>query len=244
MRYHLISDKGVIRKQNQDNCGLWIHSSGAILAVVCDGIAGSNSGEVASECAKESLRASFEKAIFSVGENYFQWLRKAINKANRDIIVKSSKSSDYYGMGTTLVGALITKNKTYVFNVGDSRCYLLTDHLSCVTKDHTLVESMIDCGLITEKEALNSPQRHVLINALGMNQTLKIDIEAIQQEYSGLLLCSDGLHGYVNMDMAEKVLQDSSLSVQQQTETLVAMANAAGGYDNVTVVLIRKEEGE
>ena len=147
-------------------------------------------------------------------------------------------------MGATLVGALITNERTYVFNVGDSRCYLIGDkHMNCVTHDHTLLQRMLESGLIAPEEAENNPNRHVLINALGIDQPLRVDIEAFNNLYDMLLLCSDGLYGYVAEEEIRKVLLRKG-SVEHKTEKLVQLANNAGGFDNVTVIVIEGGEGE
>ena len=238
MRYYQKSDIGKLRAINQDSCGVFINNNGYILAIVSDGVGGSKAGEVASGMAVDLFSETFLKKTFKVSDNIYQWIREEVEDINQSIVSAGYANPDYYGMGATLVGTLITNERTYIFNVGDSRCYLVGDgHMSCVTHDHTLLASMIESGLVDKSDPRNDRNRHILVNALGIDQPLRVDIEAFNNLYGELMLCSDGLHGYVAEEEIEKVLLERE-EVSVKVRKLVDMANAAGGFDNVTVVLV------
>lgn len=244
MRYYQKSDIGKLRANNQDSCGIYINNNGYVLAMVSDGIGGLKAGEIASSMAIEYMSKPFLKKTFKQSDNLYHWLREAVENVNRQILKEGAKNEEHRGMGATLVGALITNERTYVFNVGDSRCYLIGDkHMNCVTHDHTLLQRMLESGLIAPEEAENNPNRHVLINALGIDQPLRVDIEAFNNLYDMLLLCSDGLYGYVPEEEIRKVLLRKG-SVEHKTEKLVQLANNAGGFDNVTVIVVEGGDGE
>ena len=238
MKYYQLSDVGKFRTTNEDSCGVFINNNGYLLAVISVGVGGARAGEVASRMAIELLSEAFLKKTFKVSDNIYHWIREEVNSVNQAVLKASRENEEYAGMGATLVGALISNERSYIFNVGDSRCYLLGNgRLRCVTHDHTLLASMIESGLVDKDDPANNKSRHVLINALGIDQPLRVDIEAFNNLYGELMLCSDGLHGYVAEEEIEKVLLERE-EVSDKVRKLVDMANDAGGFDNVTVVLV------
>ena len=151
-------------------------------------------------------------------------------------------------MGTTLSGVLMAKACTLVINIGDSRVYSLDEEgcLRQLTVDHSLVQDMIMHGEITPKEARTYPKKNVLTNALGVWESVRCDIDTHPEPMKAILICSDGLHGYVPEDTIRKIIVTEAISTQLKARGLVQAALAAGGYDNVTVILIEPEgdEGE
>ena len=120
--------------------------------------------------------------------------------------------------------------------------YGLFDQMVCLTKDHNLVEELLDSGQITEEQALRSNRKHILTNALGVYNKVKVDIGLVNNDYDCLLLCSDGLHGYVNENVISDVLKKNK-TTEEKVELLIQASLIEGGYDNTTVVLIDKEVG-
>lgn len=232
------SDIGLIREDNQDNYLITKNVKGDTLIVVCDGIGGAKAGDVASLMATKTIGESFSKidgfedAI--VGE---AWLKKVLNKTNDKIYSATVTSSDYHGMGTTFVGALIIDNEIIVANIGDSRAYILDqDKLRQITNDHSLVYDLVASGKIKPEDVATHPQRNVLTNALGVVGDLKIDTFKVESG-DKLLLCTDGLSGYVNDSEIEKIVNTKEKSIDEMLEKLIDKANSVGGYDNVTAVI-------
>lgn len=148
-------------------------------------------------------------------------------------------------MGTTLTGLFVGKCGTLSINIGDSRVYGLKDkQLSVLTIDHTWVMDMVKAGQLTIQQALAHPKRNVITNALGVWSSVRMDLEVLDTPYDLFLICSDGLYGYVNHQCIEDVINDD-LTTQSKLRQLLALALKAGGYDNISIILIdRKDDGE
>lgn len=232
------SDIGLIRKSNQDNYLITKNSQGDILAIVCDGIGGAKAGDVASLMATKNIGENFSNIEgFESVEAGEVWLKSILKQTNDKIFSTTATSSEYEGMGTTFVGALIIKGKILVANVGDSRSYVLNSGvLSQVTYDHSLVYELLASGKINPEDIATHPQRNVLTNALGVVGNLKVDFFHIEKG-DKLLLCTDGLSGYVTDEKIGQIINNKDYSLDQMLEELVTMANSVGGFDNITVVL-------
>lgn len=240
MKFYGISDVGLIRKENQDSIALLKNGHGDLLGVVCDGIGGGKAGDVASQIACDHIRNSFKKAnSFHSDIDMKKWLLKIIQEANDLIFMQSTKSVTQKGMGTTCVGVLINNDTTCIFNVGDSRIYGLYDEFVCLTEDHSFVSDLLKNGEITQEEALHHPNRNMLTNALGIWDNVKIDINKIKNDYAALMICSDGLHGYVDEAQICKVIS-STMDVKEKVQKLINDSKEVGGYDNVSVIVIEK----
>lgn len=232
------SHKGFIRVSNQDNYLITQNNQGDTLAIVCDGIGGAKAGDVASLMATKFIGESFSniEGFDSITEGE-AWFKDVIKKANDKIFTATATSDDYVGMGTTLVGALIVKNEVLVANVGDSRAYVLYKNvLRQITLDHSLVYELLASGKISEKDLDTHPQRNILTNALGVVGNLKIDIFKVL-EGEKLLLCTDGLSGYVSSEVIFNIINNLDYSIDTMLEELIKKANEAGGYDNTTVII-------
>ncbi len=232
------SDIGLVRANNQDNYLITKNNKGDILALVCDGIGGAKAGDVASLIATRNIGESFSQIDgfldLSEGET---WLKKVLNETNDLIYSTTATTDDYAGMGTTFVGALFINNEIIVANVGDSRAYVLEkDHLKQVTIDHSLVYELAASGKITVDEIENHPQRNVLTNALGVVGSLRVDTFIVAKGEK-LLLCTDGLSGYVKHADLFKIINNNEIQMDQTLEALITKANSVGGYDNVTIIL-------
>ncbi len=234
------TDIGCVRKDNEDDYGYLQNKNNDWIALVCDGIGGSAAGEIASKIAIETMLGEFEKApVFSHDFEVHDWIHFALNKANDAIYERSNTVESEKGMGTTCVGIIVTNNNSYIFNVGDSRIYAdYKDGLILMSEDHSVVARLLRDGDITPEQAQHHAQRNTLTNALGIWRVFQIDVNKIDPSYRYILLSSDGLHGYVEHDVIESCVEDDSLSIQEKVETLIQRANAQGGFDNCTVVLL------
>lgn len=237
------SDIGLRRKQNQDSYVIVENAEGCILAVVCDGIGGGLAGDVASHMAVTHLKERFlQKKCFQDDVDVKLWLKETIQEANDLIFMQSTKSMEQKGMGTTCVGVIHTIDQTYIFNIGDSRIYGIYDNeFVCLTEDHSFVQDLVKAGELTQEQAKNHPNRNMLTNALGIWDNVKIDINKIKEGYEILLICSDGLHGYVSEEQIFAILS-SRYDIRHRVYKLIDASKNAGGYDNVSVIVLCGED--
>ncbi len=241
------SNIGKTRRMNQDSFAIF-ESENAIIVAVCDGIGGAKAGEVASKMACDLLIEEFKSTppvSFSV-EDITSWFKTVVIGINEKIWRASIENPDYSGMGTTLVGFLAIDELVVLVNVGDSRIYGINheNELIQLTEDHSLVSEMVKRGNITAEQAKTHPQRNILINALGVQDEIRIDISLLPEGYKWLLLCSDGLHGYVEDDVIASIMKLPRTQSASKADRLIELANQQGGYDNVTVVIASLKKGE
>ena len=239
-----ITDVGLVRKENQDACAVCQHEeSGHTLCVVCDGMGGAAGGKLASRIAVDTFMAEMQKALRRgmTPEQLREVSSYAVALANRAIRDAAEASVDCRGMGTTLVSAVSCDGGAVISNVGDSRAYHITaDGIHRVTKDHSLVERMVDRGDITAEEARHHPNRNLITRALGP------DMSALSDEYicpmepgDFLLLCSDGLVDTVtDQEMLFEVIHGGELDTC--LDRLLAISKSHGASDNVTAVLMKQ----
>ena len=241
MNYWGLSDQGRIRESNQDSFIVVKNINGDFLAVVCDGIGGAKNGDWASALVCQRLGESFQDSgPFTSHQSARKWLKAQIDVVNAEIFQSSLLEADCQGMGTTVVTALIYKNGITVANCGDSRCYELNiEGFRQVSKDHTVVSTLIARGALTEEQALKYPGRHILSKAIGVEKNAKLDFFALDDENLVLLLCSDGLYTMVSDETIAKVLKKRINGVKKVKE-LLEIANNKGGYDNITVILLER----
>lgn len=241
MKYKIYGESniGLVRKSNQDSICIMEGKDNAFLTLVCDGIGGGNAGEVASKIATDHLGKCFlTMPILKSDIEVKHWLEDIIKDANDLVFKQASTNIDQKGMGTTVVGVLRCSNRSYVFNVGDSRAYALyNDILVCLTEDHTFVADLLKRGEVSAEEARMHPNRNVLTNALGIWDQVKVDVCKIKEGYAFLLICSDGLHGYVKDNILENALKKQG-SAQDKVKSLISIALKQGGLDNVSVILV------
>jgi len=241
MRYYGQSDIGKSRESNQDAFIVLAKSRMDFLAVVCDGVGGANHGEVASVTATKVMQDSYEESSpFLDLEDARAWLFTSVVAANDTVFKKAQKNAEYKGMGTTLVACLVCEFGVLIANVGDSRAYSLSESrtFKTITKDHTFVANLIQSGEISVQESLLHPQRHVITNAVGIWKKIDVDIYEVDKDITTIVLCSDGLHGYVNEDKVATVIRNEKMLPKTKTERLIQFADDEGGLDNVTVVII------
>jgi protein phosphatase len=229
-----VTDVGRVRQRNDD--GFLVDETIGLVAVA-DGMGGHRGGDVASATALEALRASVTSG---------HPVREAIEAANLAVYEKAATDPALYGMGTTLTaGTLVSGGTVLIGHVGDSRAYLWHDgKLSRVTADHSHVAELVREGRITEEEAAVHPMRSVITRALGIDDTIDVDVYPVQLDRGDLLLlCSDGLTGMVHEEEIAAALRREP-DPARAAERLVDMANAAGGEDNVTVIVVALGDGE
>ncbi len=242
MKISALTSKGLVRSKNEDSLGYRLKDDGTLLAVVCDGIGGSNAGDVASKCAVETILQDFDSAqAFSTPKQASEWIKHEINHCNDVIFKLASSNKNYYGMGTTLAGVLMNKTMTLIMNVGDSRVYGMFERLVCLTQDHNLFQELLHSGQLSDEEIQLQPSKNVLTNALGVYDKAKVDIGLANQDYDMLMVCSDGLHGYVHENVIHDVLL-SNKSCDEKATLLIQAGIIAGGHDNISVIVIDKEE--
>lgn len=236
------TDVGKVRKVNQDCFDYGFFDDGSAWAIVCDGMGGANGGSVASEMAlrhiAEKIRTGYTGADSAAIKKL---LAEALNEANAQVFEQSCSQPELFGMGTTVVACIATPLSAYVAHVGDSRAYLITAKGAIqVTRDHSVVQEMVDSGQLTAEEARVHPKRNIITRALGVEQALDIDFcEATLAPENAVLLCSDGFTNHVEPETFVPIIGGSREG--DAAEKLVAIANERGGSDNITVVLIRKE---
>lgn len=228
---------GQIRKANEDYFGNFNTPNGHVF-VVCDGMGGHVGGAKASRIAVESIKGFLETNSF---KDPREAIHKSIVHANSSILDYGELHSEFQGMGSTCVMALISEKGVFIGHVGDSRIYLLSgSEMNRLTKDHSYVQGLVDLGEITEEQAEQHPRKNEISNALGLKNMKPPTVypKAIPLERNDiLLLCTDGLTGMVNDQKILKVLS-SGESIQEKSDKLVEIANRAGGTDNITVQLI------
>jgi PPM family protein phosphatase len=214
------------------------------LFMVADGMGGAAAGEVASEMATaivlRELRRDWSAHPAADGEAFAKAIRQAAAAANREINAYATNHAEYRGMGTTATIAGLLGDTLYVAQVGDSRAYLVRDGVARqITKDQSLMQKLVEAGEITEEEAEHSERRNIILQALGPEATVKIDLTHQQlRRGDTLVLCSDGLSGQVSRDeIAQVVRQEADLMAV--CKRLIDMANGAGGPDNITVIAAR-----
>lgn len=242
MKFWSLTDQGKVRKQNQDVCEvLSFHTEdGAEVtaAVVCDGMGGAKAGNVASALGLEVFLRELQNGFAAEGDGDDRVLH-AVKEANRAIYEQAQSSDDYEGMGTTLVAAVCIGSRVTIANVGDSRCYLVrSGSITQLTKDHSLVEDLIDRGELDRAEAWKHPQRNFITRALGAESDVKCDLFFHTMEESDvLLLCSDGLSGVVS---EQELLFEITYGGELDTAVrrMVDITLERGAPDNVTAVLL------
>lgn len=217
------------------------------LCMVADGMGGAAAGEVASQMATdvvlEALEAHWRHADTTDAETFAMALRTAVETANVRIHRYALDHPELRGMGTTATIAGILSDQLYLCQVGDSRAYLVRDGVAIqVTKDQSLVQRLIDEGKLTEAEAEVSERRHIILQALGPEPEVKVDV-TIQQLRRGdtLVLCSDGMSGQMQASDIARIVSEQSPDLAAACDALVDLANANGGTDNITAIVAHFE---
>jgi protein phosphatase len=238
---HGLTDVGLRREANEDAYLVDVERG---LFAVADGMGGHAAGEVASRLAIETLASGLESGASDSEEEMRRSLTAVIQAANERIAREIRARESLRGMGTTVVAALCRGTRLVVAHVGDSRAYLVRDGLiERLTRDHSWVNEQVQMGILSEEEAQRHPFRNVITRALGSAEPVAVD--TVSRALKGgdiLLLCSDGLNGLVLDEVILERVLAASGDLEKAARSLVDAANAAGGDDNVTVVLLRLQE--
>ena len=241
MNSSAVTDKGIVRRQNQDSYYVSCNNdAGVALLIVCDGMGGAKAGNVASDLAcKVFGKAVMERLLPTSTDSEIEHMMKhALRMANTAVFELSLAEPDCRGMGTTLVAAAAVGKHVIIINVGDSRAYRIKENsVFQITRDHSVVEDMIERGKITREESKNHPNKNLITRAVGTAPEVMCDVFGIDLENNEkLLLCSDGLTNVVSDDrILELVRKHGDIDVC--SEELVKQAVINGAPDNVTLVL-------
>jgi protein phosphatase len=243
METFYLTDTGMVRDHNEDSVIILENDDGAHLLAVADGMGGHRAGEVASSIAISSLSKRFTDSFFKMGKaEAVEWIKDATNEINSKIFKHAEENPESKGMGTTLVLAIVTDDYILFGNIGDSSGFVMKDNkIHKVTKDHTLVNLLLAAGELTEEEAKNHPKKNILMNALGINDPIEIDIFDCNMEVTDILLCSDGLTTMVSEEQIEEVLLED-ISLEDKVIKLIKKANNRGGNDNISIACLIKED--
>ena len=244
MEYYGTTDKGIVRKENQDVflCED-VRITGGVFMVVCDGMGGAKAGSVASSIASNVLRDSFFKQVgpFDDEKSIADALVSSIQQANTEVYRRSCTDPDCAGMGTTLVAAYVSGKDAVVANIGDSRAYIISrTGITQLSRDHSVVEDMIGRGEITRDEAKTHPNRNLITRALGTGVQAQTDLFfPVVNEGEWMLLCSDGLSNILtDVEIMHAVTE--AADVREACENLVRQTVVKGAPDNVTVAILKK----
>ena len=237
-----ITDPGCVRQQNQDAFQIVQLDRNTLLSVVCDGMGGAKSGNIASSLAIDVFVQEI-KRVHKSGmsrEQVEQMLRGATKLANFTVYDQSQQFEEFDGMGTTLVAAYMTAKYTVIVNVGDSRCYLVNrEGIKQVTVDHSLVQMMLRRGELTPEQARSYPGKNYITRAIGTESTVECDLFHLKlNKGEFLLMCSDGLHGVVD---DQEILFEVVHGVNKENccQRLLDIAKKRGAPDNVTALLVQ-----
>lgn len=232
------SDKGKLRKANEDFFACQKINGDEYLFVVADGMGGHQAGDVASRLGTET----FVHRYFELREASTpipEALRESISRANEEILEKATADLKKRGMGTTFSAVVITNMKAHIVHVGDTRIYITRENeIVRLTTDHTFVEKMVEEGRLTEEEARDHPQKNILYMSLGARQSFAPELSESFNLKKGdiLVLCSDGLNNMVTDAQIKEFV--TSYPPQKAVEKLIKLANENGGIDNITLLVI------
>jgi PPM family protein phosphatase len=240
------TDPGLARENNEDAV---TYDPPTSLTVLADGMGGYNAGEVASGMATAFIRSELSRWLSQVGKTAnAREVRRAmeicVDNANRSIFNSANSNPQYAGMGTTLVVGVCHEARLMLGHIGDSRCYRLRgEELTQITKDHSLLQEQMDAGLITPEQAATSLNKNLVTRALGVEDSVLLEVNEHRVDAGDLyLMCSDGLSDMVDDAGIAAILQTAD-TLEHKSAALVSAANAAGGRDNISVLLFQAQEG-
>jgi PPM family protein phosphatase len=246
-QFSLCTDPGLARDNNEDSV---VFDQPTQMAVLADGMGGYNAGEVASGMATAFIKSEMSRWLDQAGKNAnAREVRRAleicVDNANRSIFNAASSNPQYTGMGTTLVVGVFQENRLMLGHIGDSRCYRIRgQEFSQVTKDHSLLQEQMDAGLITPEQAATSMNKNLVTRALGVEDTVLLETNEYRTEVGDIyLMCSDGLSDMVSDEAIADIMQ-SNQELDAKAKALVDAANAGGGRDNISVLLVLAKEGQ
>ena len=235
------SDVGMVREMNQDYYYISDDQNEVKLYILADGMGGYKGGEIASKLAVTCARNYIENNIKETPkdkESLIQLVGSSVEYANMVVYEKAKEDPELEGMGTTLEICLVYNNRAYIAHVGDSRIYRIRkEFMRKITKDHSYVQKLVEDGTITKEEADKHPKKNMLMKALGCNAFVEPDV-TIKGFLKGdtVIICSDGL---TNMLTQDEIYNIATSKFEYAPSDLIEKANKKGGYDNITVIIIR-----
>ena len=234
------TDKGRVRLKNEDAYDIGKFEDGAVWAVVCDGMGGVNGGNVASMIAVDAIAKAFTKSYREDADanSIRSMLMTALGAANTYVYEAAKEDEELAGMGTTAVAVVVKEDTAFIAHVGDSRAYLIRgDSIEQETRDHSMVQLLVERGELTEEEAMTHPKKNYITRAVGVEEELDVDYNEIPlQDADVILLCTDGLTNCVSKEEILSIIQENGALASP--DLLVEQAIEHGGNDNITVVVI------
>lgn len=245
MKIAAITDIGSCRQENQDNYCAQQLAGGTAWGIVCDGMGGVNGGRIAARIATDTMQQYFARQMHTLqpgAEKSF--IMRGFDVTNRAVYEKATSDPEMLGMGTTAVCAYAGNGFAHIVHAGDSRAYLYHEGgLRQITRDHSMVQQLVDSGQITREQALLHPQKNLITRALGVAANIVPEYNRCEiEEGDILLLCTDGLTNMVPDEEIARILQDTAFF--DAAGVLISRALQAGGQDNVTVLLMGVETTE
>lgn len=243
MKSFYLTDTGRVRSHNEDSVTIVKNASGEHLMIVADGMGGHRAGEIASSMVVTQIGTRFSN-LSTIGSKMdaVKWLKENVDEVNARILKYGEEHPESMGLGTTVVMALLTKDFLIFVNIGDSSGYVLKNKvLHKITKEHTLVNFLVETGELTPEEAINHPKKNVLMKALGASEKQELDIFDVDPNVDAILLVTDGLTNMLTMDQVEKVLNDDELKYEDKLIKLIRKCNARGGTDNISIAYLVKD---
>ena len=233
------TDVGKVRSINQDAFYINTLPDGAALAVVCDGMGGASAGDIASKTAVDIISQyvvnSYSPSMDS--EDITKLIGNAIVSANIEIYDLSLKDEGLKGMGTTAVVTVVRDGVAVICNIGDSRAYLINEQLSQITRDHSVVQTLVESGRLSPEQARVHPEKNVITRALGVEENVLSDNYVVElNKDSKLLLCTDGMSNYVSEQKIFNIVKSND--IDKIADLLIDEANIGGGKDNITVAVV------
>ena len=242
MKFAGKSDIGLIRRKNEDAyCVVdFVEAHNAVVLAVADGMGGHRAGDVASKMSIDHVRDSITKEPIDISsfDTIKKRLRNIVKQTNEIVYKRSITDPECFGMGTTLVIAVINNASAVLAHIGDSCAYHCSDKkMDKITTDHTYVEELVRMGTLTREEALNHPQRNYITKVIGCFQKVEADYYNVEMAPNDrILLCSDGLSNMVRDDDILKIMYSSD-NPEKICSKLISAANKKGGADNTTAVV-------
>lgn len=238
LNYICESKIGLKRSGNEDFVGV-LNVDDGLLAVVCDGLGGNRAGDIASRLTVESIFNSFSNSLET---NYLNRIRFSLGYANKIILEEAKKYNEKKGMATTAEVLFIKNHKAYLGHIGDSRSYFFHNRkIKQLTKDHSLVQRLVDEGYITKKQAENHPNKNIIVRAIGDNEIIEIDLhefELNENENWKFLMCTDGVTTVLDDEDLALILNKNDIEII--SENLSQKVEEKGAPDNYSFVLVSK----
>lgn len=235
------SDKGKLRVRNEDAYRFGYFDDGSAWGVVCDGMGGVHGGQLASNTAinmvSDKIKLCYTQSMPVTSlENL---LLSAITTANVTVFDRGIYDNSLKGMGTTIVATIIKNSTACIAHVGDSRAYKISEEsIEQITRDHSLVQEMLDKGQITKEEFENNPIKNIITRAMGVGEEIDVEFDFVElKKDEAILMCSDGLSGMINEEKIHEIYKTTEFD--KLTEKYIQAANDNGGLDNITVVVMK-----